>query len=305
MSEETAPGLLLTVRFTLPLDLSDTLIAEMASVPDTSLANGVISTSWEKTPAGWDILWLIDQRPPLPALLTQLKKLAPKLKLTTRDFKVEPVGDVNWLEQSYRQFPAFRIKSFYVHGSHCHDPIPRGMLPLQIDAATAFGSGEHGTTRGCVEALCKLKTDAFKPRRILDMGTGSGILGIAAHKLWRKPVLAVDNDPEATRVAARHRKLNGLTAQDMICKTGDGYKTRQVQSGKPYDLIIANILAQPLIDMAPQLEVCLSRNGRVVLSGLLTTQAAAVLKAHKAVGLKKVSAIKHQDWATLILSRAL
>jgi ribosomal protein L11 methyltransferase len=297
--DEVTPGLLLTVRLSAPLKLADNIVSDMASV----LEPEAISTSWEKTKDSWDILWLVDFKPQITPLLKKLNALG-KIALTAKDVMVEPVGDVNWLEASYRQFPAFRIKSFYIHGSHFEGNIPKGLIPLQIDAATAFGSGEHGTTRGCLEALCHLKDIGFKPRHVLDMGAGSGILAIGACKLWNKPTLAIDNDREATRVACRHRKLNDIPADRLICATGDGYKARRVIQSNAFDLIIANILAQPLIDMAPALEKNLSKTGKVVLSGLLTTQAQAVLKAHTAVGLKKIKQIKHDEWSTLILQRA-
>lgn len=299
MPEETAPGLLLTIRLSLPLKLTDQIIAEMASLLDDE----AISISWEKTKTAWEILWLVDFRPNVKQLASRLSKLSP---VKADALKIEPVAEVNWLEESYRQFPPFKVKSFYVHGSHFDGVVPKNLIPLQIDAATAFGSGEHGTTYGCLEALQVLKAAAFKPRRILDMGSGSGILAIGAYKLWQKPTLAVDNDREATRVACRHRAANGVPSGDkgMTCATGDGYKTRRVAQNAKYDLIIANILAQPLIEMAPQLEAVLSKNGRVVLSGLLITQTEAVLKAHQAVGLKKIKAIHHDEWCTLILQRA-
>lgn len=298
MPDEITPGLLLTIRLSVPLKLADNIVAEMASVLETE----AISTSWEKTRTAWDILWLVDFKPSSTALVKKLNAIG-KTSLKTTDLSIEPVGDINWLEASYRQFPAFRIKSFYIHGSHFDGKVPKGLIPLQIDAATAFGSGEHGTTRGCVEALCHLKESGYKPRHILDMGSGSGILAIAACKLWNKPTLAVDNDREATRVACRHRKLNGISADQLICATGNGYKTRRVLQSNSFDLIIANILAQPLIEMAPDLGANLSKSGKVVLSGLLTTQAADVLKAHQAIGLKKIKQIKHDEWSTLILQR--
>jgi ribosomal protein L11 methyltransferase len=151
-----------------------------------------------------------------------------------------------------------------------------------------------------------LQSGGFKPRRILDMGAGSGILAIGAYKLWKKPTLAVDNDREATRVACRHRNANNIPSGDtgLSCATGNGYNTRRVKQDGPFDLIIANILAGPLVAMAPQLEASLSKKGRVILSGLLITQTAEVMSAHKAVGLKKVKAIHHDEWCTLILERA-
>lgn len=273
----------------------------MASVLDDT-PNGAISTSWEKTKTGWDLLWLVDFRPSASQLAKKLNAIG-GTSLKASDLVLEPVQETNWLEASYRQFPPFRVKSFFIYGSHYDGPVPAGLTPLLIDAATAFGSGEHGTTRGCLEALCKLKDEGFRPRHILDMGAGSGILAIAAVKLWKKPTLAIDNDREATRVACRHRKANDVSSDRLVCATGDGYRARRVRDHEPFDLIIANILAQPLIDMAADLEAHLSKKGKVVLSGLLTTQRAQVLAAHKQVGLKKIHEIRRDEWSTLILER--
>lgn len=298
MPDEFSPGLLLTIHLSVPLKLADQVIAEMASVLETE----AISTSWEKTKTNWNILWLVDFKPSASTLVKKLNAIG-KTSLKVADIKIAPVADVNWLEASYQQFPPFKVKSFYIHGSHFNGKVPKNLIPLQIDAATAFGSGEHGTTRGCLEALCHLKDQGLKPRRILDMGSGSGILAIAAVQLWNKPTLAIDNDREATRVACRHRKLNHISPDKLICATGDGYKARRVKQSEKFDLIIANILAQPLIDMASDLGNNLSKNGTVVLSGLLTTQASNVLGAHTRLGLKKIRQIRHDEWSTLILSR--
>lgn len=286
---------LFTIRLCLPLSTTDQQVEKIAS----ELESGAISTSWEKTKAGWEILWLVSGKPNATAT-------AKILKVKPDDLKIAPVPDTNWLEASYQSFPPFTVGPFFIYGSHYDGKVPKGFKGLQIDAATAFGSGEHGTTAGCLEALARLHAEGFKPKRILDMGTGSGILGIAAAKLWKKPVLAIDNDPESVKVACRHRRLNGVDAgvKGMTCSCGDGYKTTKVQkSGPVFDLIIANILAGPLITMAPELEQSLSSRGIAILSGLLKEQEKDVMAAHKKVGLKKVARIPRGEWCTLILDR--
>jgi len=140
----------------------------------------------------------------------------------------------------------------------------------------------------------------------LDMGAGSGILGIAAYKLWKKPVLAIDIDKEATRVACHHRKINNVPSGDkgMTCATGDGYAARRVKAqSKGFDLIIANILAGPLVIMAKDLAHNLAPKGVAILSGLLVEQEKDVLKAHKDAGLTVEKRITHGEWRTLILKR--
>ena len=283
---------LFTIQLHLPADTNDNKVSDMASI----LESEAISTSWEKNKNSWDILWLVNFKP-------DATKLAKKLKILANGLKIKMVKDTNWLEQSYRQFPPFKISDFFIYGSHYKDKIPSKTLPLQIDAATAFGSGEHGTTKGCLEMLAKIKADGFKPKNILDMGTGSGILAIGAYRLWKKPVLAVDNDPESVRVSCRHRAMNKIPAgvAGINCATGDGYKTRKVRSTKPFDLVIANILAGPLIEMAPELAEVLAPKAYVILSGLLKEQEKSVLDAHKKLGLKKVARIVHNDWCAVLL----
>ena len=289
-----------SVCLSLPLDSDEDFIGKAAS----SFEDEAVSISWAKEKTGWDIVWVFTSPAPVKELAELISRKTGQ-KFKTSNFTVEDIPEVNWLEESYRQFPPFSIKDFFIFGSHYTGDLPKGKIPLQIDAATAFGSGEHGTTRGCLEALLYLKAEGFKPKRILDMGAGSGILGIAAHKLWKKPVLAVDIDKEATRVACHHRKINGVAAGEkgMSCATGDGYAARPVKAQKQgFDFIIANILAGPLVLMAADLSRNLSRNGKVILSGLLVEQEKEVLAAHKAFGLKVDKRITHGEWRTLILS---
>ena len=285
---------LYTIRLALPLTTLDAKVEEKAAI----LEENAISTSWEKQKDGWEIMWLVNGAP-------KAAMLAKELKVTAKSLMIEPVADTNWLEHSYRQFPPIKIGDFHVHGSHFKDKTPKGLMPLQIDAATAFGSGEHGTTRGCLEMLCKMKADGIRPKNILDMGTGSGILAIGAFRLWKKPVLAVDNDPESVKVSQRHRTMNKVPAGEkgLRCACGDGYKTKKVKQDAPFDLIIANILAGPLIDMAPELSAVLKKNGYAILSGLLKSQEKAVLDAHKKVGLKKISRITHDEWCAVLLQK--
>lgn len=290
-----------SVSLSLPSSISEENIGKMAS----SLEDEAISISWVKTNSGWDMQWVFSS----PAPTRQLSELISKncsLKITPKILMVEDIPETNWLEESYRQFPPFAIGQFFIFGSHYNGTIPKGKIPLQIDAATAFGSGEHGTTRGCLEALLHLHKNRMKPKSILDMGAGSGILGIAAYKLWGKPVLAVDIDKEATRVACHHRKINNVLSGDagMTCATGDGYEARRVKSkNKGFDLIIANILAGPLVIMAKDLSKNLSKTGCAILSGLLVEQEKEVLKAHKDAGLNIEKRITHGEWRTLILRK--
>lgn len=283
-----------------------------ASLPEPNLFNvaalmeeAATSVSWEKNKSGWEIQWVFPAPAPVKQLARDIKALIKTVKES--DLTCVDVPDINWLEESYRQFPPFKVGPFFIFGSHYDGKTPKDFIPLQIDAATAFGSGEHGTTRGCLEALAKLKEDGFRPKNILDMGAGSGILAIAAYKLWKKPTLAIDIDREATRMACHHRKINRVSSDEkgMRCATGDGFAAPQVGmcKGPSFDLIIANILAGPLVDMATQLAACLKPSGKVVLSGLLIEQESAILSAYRACGLGTPRRITHGEWRTLTLTK--
>lgn len=211
--------------------------------------------------------------------------------------EVRLVEDQDWVSQVQQSFKPIRAGRFYVYGSHITDPIPQGTLPILLDAGAAFGTGEHDTTAGCLEAISLLaKSRRFA--RILDMGAGSGILAMGAAMLWRAPVLATDIDEVAARVAAANVARNHLERW-VRSAHGKGYDAPAVRG--QYDLIIANILARPLMLMAKDLKRHLAENGVVVLSGLLVRQERMVLMAHAAQGLRLKHRIRRGYWSTLLL----
>lgn len=225
------------------------------------------------------------------------------LQTSANDWGIEPVPEIDWLAHSYQQFPPFSVGPFFIYGSHYDGDVPEGLMGLQIDAATAFGSGEHGTTAGCLQAMLDLKGQGLCPWHVLDMGTGSGILAIAAWKLWKTPIIAVDNDPESVRVTERHREANkvpeGATA--LTCAVGEGFAAEIAVEKKPYELIIANILAGPLKEMAGDMKPLLDDNGYVILSGILNEQAESVTEAYTALGLTLKKRYEIGEWSTLVL----
>jgi ribosomal protein L11 methyltransferase len=172
---------------------------------------------------------------------------------------------------------------------------------LVLDAGAAFGSGEHGSTRGCLRALQRVAHR--RPRRIIDLGTGSGILALAAGKLLRRRVLATDIDPWAVVVAARNVALNGARGRVRVV-LADDWKRRAVRSAGPYDLVLANILARPLAAMARDLARALAPGGTAILSGLLARQARMVLAAHRRARLRLDVALAEERWTTLVLRKA-
>ena len=212
-----------------------------------------------------------------------------------------PTESEGWLARTYESFPQQNVgKRFAIRGTHLHGAPDQSRLTITLDAGIAFGSGEHGSTRGCLRAL---EVVAYrKPQRILDMGCGSGILAMAAAKLLHRPVLAVDIEPWSVRTAKLNARLNGQ-GNLLDCRFGNGWQTEAVRAKAPYDLVFANILARPLCRMAQSLALNLAPNGTAILAGLLYSQARMVLAAHQRQGLVLERILREGDWATLILRR--
>lgn len=299
------------IKATFPTILTEEQMTALGSGFE-DYAQAYVALKNNKPPGSpWEVEFVTETKPDIDDLNQRLQFGIDlfdiqELKNFKAEWMIEEIPETDWLAESYRQFPPFEITPFYIHGSHYEGEIPQGLLKLQIDAATAFGSGEHGTTKGCIQAMVKLKDDGACPWNVLDMGTGSGILAIAAWKLWKTPILAVDNEEESVVVSIRHQKANGVpeVASAMSCVCGDGYKTPQVQTKKPYDLIIANILAAPLIEMAPECKAVADENGYVILSGMLNDQADDVQKAYENQGMILRDKIIIGEWSTLVLQNS-
>ena len=216
------------------------------------------------------------------------------------EIKEERLLERDWLAENRRAFPPVRIGQFFIHGSHWRGQPPPGTIEIEIDAATAFGTGEHPSTAGCLLALDRL-AHRRRYRRPLDIGTGSGILAIAAAKRLNRRVLASDIDPAAVRVATHHIRRNGLGSRvRAVC--APGYRSRALR-GSQYDLIFANILARPLAAMAHDLSRAIAPGGVAVLAGLLKRQERFVLAAHQAQRLMLWHRLTLDGWSTLVLRR--
>ncbi len=213
----------------------------------------------------------------------------------------EVIPDVDWVAKSLEGLKPVRAGRFLVHGSHDRDKVRSGDIAIEIDAGQAFGTGHHGTTAGCLEVIDRV----VRSRRVLnalDLGTGSGVLAIAVRKLKNIPVLATDIDPIATRVAAENVRRNGI-ASGIVTETAPGFHSTAFSNHGPFDLIIANILARPLIKMAPQLVTHLAPGGSVILSGILAAQRWKVLAAYNGAHLRHVRTIWRNGWVTIHLDR--
>ncbi|SJZ32247.1 ribosomal protein L11 methyltransferase [Enhydrobacter aerosaccus] len=217
----------------------------------------------------------------------------------------ETLPERDWVAENQRSFQPFVVGPFWVHPSHIADGMPAGLLPLQIDAGLAFGTGTHATTRGCLEMLAML--DPTETVKAVDVGCGSGILAIAMAKLWRRPVLGGDNDPEAVEVARENAALNGVAS---LCRffTSSGLDAPELAAGRPYDLVVANILAGPLAELSESFGPALRPGGRVLLSGLLVEQAPEILSVYASRGFTFERRIDLETggawWRTLLLKKS-
>jgi ribosomal protein L11 methyltransferase len=235
-----------------------------------------------------------------PELHAQLALAAAGAGGAVLEIVEEKLRDRDWLAENKLSFPPLRVDRFFIYGSHYRGAVPAGAIGIAVDAATAFGTGEHPSTHACLLALAGLA----RPRRFrkpLDIGTGTGILSIAAAKLLRRNVLAGDIDPGAVRVARHNIARNGV-AKLVQVRRAPGYRDPMLRKSR-FDLVLSNILARPLARMARDLARALAPEGRAVLSGLLRSQEPIVLAAHRSCGIVLDSRLVVEGWSTLIMRR--
>lgn len=235
-------------------------------------------------------------------LLAGLAAVASSLNVEISDFEITAMAAQDWVADSLASFTPIRVGRYFMYGSHFEGRVPSGTVGIKLDAGLAFGTGEHATTEGCLAALDQLANEGKRFLRILDMGCGSGILSLAAAKTWRGEIIACDIDPGAVRVARDNAQLNQV-APFIRAQAGDGYKTPLVQTEGPYDLVVSNILANPLCKMASDLRHHLVVGGIAVLSGFLVQDARRVAACHFSAGLKLTGKIVVNGWTTLMLAR--
>ncbi|HSR72787.1 MAG TPA: 50S ribosomal protein L11 methyltransferase [Kiloniellales bacterium] len=237
-------------------------------------------------------------KPDRAALTARLAAAALAAGVEPPEYALEALPKRDWVAEGQKALPAIHIGPFFLYGAHVTEPPPTGSIALRIEAGLAFGTGRHESTRGCLTALADLARQAeVRVGQALDMGCGSGILALAVARLWDCPVLGVDNDANAVQVARENAALNG--APEIAFALGEGYHCAEVMRRRPFDLIVANILAEPLCAMAPGLLESLSPGGRAILSGLLAEEADEVLAAHRP--LRPLNRYVFDDWVTLVL----
>ena len=218
-----------------------------------------------------------------------------------KSFVLSELPEVDWVAKVRRELSPVEAGRFFVFGSHDADKVPAGRVALQIEATVAFGTGHHGTTLGCLRAFDRLADQGFSPRRVVDIGCGTAVLAMAAAAILPDAVvIASDIDQVAVDVAVANLAINGLTGR-VACVEAAGFG-HPALAGQ-FDLIFANILKGPLIELAPDMKLHTTQGGIVILSGLLVVQAEVVLSAYVAQGFQQVAREDLGEWAALVLRR--
>lgn len=251
-----------------------------------------------KRPDEWLLHAYFDHRP-------SAEELAEVAPLGSGTAKVEQLGEDDWVTMSQQGLDPIRAGRFFVHTPTHREAVPEGAVAFEIDAGLAFGTGQHATTAGCLEALDLLERNGCSFTNIADIGTGTGLLAFAALALWPEArCIATDVDPIAIDVtrdnAAINRVLLGGGPSELLLVVADGMDSEVLTARVPFNLLIANILAGPLIELAPGFANAVAPRGTIILAGLLDTQADAVIAAYEAEGMKLIER-RPGEWCVLVL----
>ena len=219
-----------------------------------------------------------------------------------KDFTVSELPEIDWVAKVRRELHPVEAGRFFVYGAHDADKVPEGRVALLIEAAVAFGTGHHATTLGCLKALDRLADEGFVGRNVADIGCGTAVLAMAAASLWPGTVLASDIDAVAVEVAAANAEANGL-GDRLICVEAAGFDNPAITARAPFDLVFANILKGPLVELAPDMGMNVAEEGYVILSGILNQQADDVVAAYEAQGFDVAARDELGDWTTLVLRK--
>lgn len=231
--------------------------------------------------------------------LTEIKSR----KLCLPEFHIEFLESKNWLKENVIKFAPFEIGDFMIYGIHETNCPHTNKIPVQVYAATAFGS-EHQTTKMCLTAISEIHKQIATPHKILDMGTGSGILSIAATKIWQytPQIIAADIDPESVDVTANNAITNN-SEKNIISILSDGYQNKIITNNAPYDIIFANILANPLKAMCQSAYDNLSVGGCYLISGFIDNQEQDIIKHHQDIGFKLLKTYQIENWRAALLQK--
>ena len=222
--------------------------------------------------------------------------------MDAKPFAISELPEVDWVSHVRRELQPVVAGPFFVYGAHDADKVPANSMHLMIEAAMAFGTGHHGTTLGCLRALDRLVGEGVRAQRPVDIGCGTAVLAMAAARVWQTEVLASDVDPVAVKVALANVVANGLIGR-VQCVEGAGFDAPMLMAGAPYDLVFANILKAPLIDLAPDVAHFSVSGAHAILSGILNEQADEVSEVYCENGYSKLHEDVIGEWTTLTLTK--
>jgi ribosomal protein L11 methyltransferase len=295
----------LTYKLTLPCTRAEAArladdVPALAALPEPP----VLMTSEEE-----DGVWRLDayfEAEPGKPLVDAIRQLVPSAGRVKA--RMEQLPEQDWVTMSQAGLEPIRAGRFFVHTPAFRDSVPANAVPFEIEAGLAFGTGQHDTTAGCMVALDRLKRQGFRARTLIDVGTGTGLLAFAALHLWPAArAIASDIDPVAVAVtqgnAAVNRVRLGRGPGLLDTLAAPGVEHPRIQARAPYDLVIANILAGPLVELAPRLAAALKPGGRLILAGLLTSQADRVSRAYRRQGMRPHFTVAGGDWPCLVLRK--
>ena len=261
----------------------------------------------------WSLEILVNQKPQHDVIKKIINSLAQKLKIekyliqdtinaqkNKKNFiHIDKLKKINWLKENRKSFPIIEVNNFYIYGSHIKKKNLNNILPIKINASTAFGTGSHATTKCCLKSINFL-SKIFKPQKILDYGCGTGILGIAAKKLFKSSkITLVDIDQEAIKLSKHNIKLNNIVSNQLYL-TNNYFSFKYIKKNH-YDLIVANILFSPLYDLAPLFKRVLKINSYLILSGLLNFQIPKIISRYNHFGFVPKKVICSSEWGAVIL----
>jgi ribosomal protein L11 methyltransferase len=292
-------------KVTLPCTRAE---ADSIQANDVELIDAVLMTSEADAarPEEWRLDAYFEMEPDAEAI-SALKALVPSAGAA--EPIVERLEDEDWVTLSQQGLEPIRAGRFFVHTPQHRHEVPKGAVPLEIDAGRAFGTGHHETTTGCLLALDRMKESGDAFVNLLDLGTGTGLLAFAAMRVWPDArATASDIDPVSVEVTAENAAINGIElgsgSGSVELAVAPGLEHERLKARAPYDLIIANILAGPLIELAPSVAAALASGGSLMLAGLLETQAEQVEAAYVARGLTPHFRVLRGDWPTLVMRKA-
>ena len=295
-SNETAPAT--RASFTMPDERSANRVVDVLA--ESFDNNEAAIAAFERPDGRWDVtLYFSD--PPEEAAVRALVELTSDAA-TAQAVTFDTVEARDWVKSSLEGLAPVSAGRFLVHGQHDRSRVPTHAIGIEIEAALAFGTGHHGTTRGCLLLLDEVLRARW-PRRVLDLGTGTGVLAIAAAKALHQRILASDIDLRSSIVARDNARLNG--AGNLVeAVHAPGFSSPKFRSRAPFDLVMANILANPLKRLATPMARHLAPSALVILSGLLPHQANGVIAAYRASGLVLVKRLQLEGWTSLLMRKA-